>query len=444
MVEACYTVVATLDDRFGDPFRNDYCMTTIESDFHKGTLDVKIWALKGAIMILMEGAEPGKDLLMNAIRFLLPLEDGRVKRLLHTFWEVMPKRDSHGHLLPEMILVCETYRKDLEHPNEYIRGSTLRFLSRLKEPQLLENLIPALRSCLHHKHWYVRRNAVMAVETIHTNFAYLIPDAGHLLATLFQNEQNSSCSNKALMALVRINPKEAEQLLITAESYPLALAHLVRKVGEVSCLHKMLQLQSRAVRYEAAGVMATMSSQHLVIVDVVSCYIKIMVEEKDDTARLIILDNLIAMNGRPQLQHPLQEKAVDMLRVLSSTKNFKVRQKVLFLVFKLVSKSNVDRVVSVLKNHLDTNDDKQYCFELIHVLVSCYFKYPCRWVMPLVPLISEFLHKDNGEKVETTILMFLKSIYDQFPKNRPDIIQNLKKADLSPIARKIADSIVKP
>lgn len=32
-----------------------------------------------------------------------------------------------GKLLDEMILVCDAYRKDLQHPNEFIRGSTLRY-----------------------------------------------------------------------------------------------------------------------------------------------------------------------------------------------------------------------------------------------------------------------------------------------------------------------------
>ena len=34
--------------------------------------------------------------------------------------------------MQEMILVCDAYRKDLQHPNEFIRGSTLRFLCKLK------------------------------------------------------------------------------------------------------------------------------------------------------------------------------------------------------------------------------------------------------------------------------------------------------------------------
>ena len=55
-----------------------------------------------------------------------------VKKLLLIFWEVVPKTSGDGKLLSEMILVCDAYRKDLQHPNEFIRGSTLRFLCKLK------------------------------------------------------------------------------------------------------------------------------------------------------------------------------------------------------------------------------------------------------------------------------------------------------------------------
>ena len=35
-----------------------------------------------------------------------------------------------------------------QHPNEYIRGATLRSLQKIKDQELLEPLIPLIRSCL--------------------------------------------------------------------------------------------------------------------------------------------------------------------------------------------------------------------------------------------------------------------------------------------------------
>ena len=60
-----------------------------------------------------------------------------IKKLLLIFWEIVPKTEPDGRLKHEMILVCDAYRKDLQHPNEFIRGATLRFLCKLKEPELL-------------------------------------------------------------------------------------------------------------------------------------------------------------------------------------------------------------------------------------------------------------------------------------------------------------------
>ena len=38
-------------------------------------------------------------------------QDHTIKKLLYIFWEIVPKRDSSGKLLTEMILVCDAYRK---------------------------------------------------------------------------------------------------------------------------------------------------------------------------------------------------------------------------------------------------------------------------------------------------------------------------------------------
>ena len=44
--------------------------------------------------------------------------------------------------------VSNAIRNDLQHPNEYVCGMTLRFLCKLREPELLEPLLPPCRACL--------------------------------------------------------------------------------------------------------------------------------------------------------------------------------------------------------------------------------------------------------------------------------------------------------
>ena len=45
-------------------------------------------------------------------------------------------------------LYSNALRNDLQHPNEYIRGATLRFLCKIREAEVLEPLIASVRACL--------------------------------------------------------------------------------------------------------------------------------------------------------------------------------------------------------------------------------------------------------------------------------------------------------
>ncbi len=53
------------------------------------------------------------------------------------------------------------------------RGLTRRFLCRIKEEEILEPLVPSILANLEHRHSYVRRNAVLAINSI-----YKLPKVG--------------------------------------------------------------------------------------------------------------------------------------------------------------------------------------------------------------------------------------------------------------------------
>lgn len=76
----------------------------------RGDEKVKVEALKKVIQMIANGERlPG--LLMIIIRFVLPLQNHLIKKLLLIFWEIVPKTSADGKLLQEMILVCDAYRK---------------------------------------------------------------------------------------------------------------------------------------------------------------------------------------------------------------------------------------------------------------------------------------------------------------------------------------------
>ena len=131
-----------------------------------------------------------------------------------------------------LLTVC---RKDLQHPNEFIRGSTLRFLCKLKEPELLEPLMPTIRSCLEHRHSYVRRNAVMAIFTIYKNFDFLIPDAPELIANFLEGEQDMSCKRNAFMMLIHADQDRALNYLSSCIEQVSPISGQIRSAFRITC-----------------------------------------------------------------------------------------------------------------------------------------------------------------------------------------------------------------
>lgn len=109
-----------------------------------------------------------------------------------------------------------------QHPNEYIRGATLRFLQKMAtDAELLEPLVPTCRSCLEHRHSYVRKNAVFAIYAIYRQFENLIPDAPELMYTFLIAESDSTCKRNAFVFLAHCSmPKAVEYILSIYDTIP--------------------------------------------------------------------------------------------------------------------------------------------------------------------------------------------------------------------------------
>lgn len=185
---------------------------------------------------------------MPVIQFVMPSRNKHLKKLLHFYWEVCPKYDDTGKLKQEMILVVNAIRNDLQHPNEYIRGATLRFLQKLaKDTDLIEPLIPTVRSCLEHRHSYVRKNAVFALYAIQREAEHLVPDAAELMTTFLAAESDAVCKRNAFVFLAHASMERAvvwiagnsEGVQGMDESMQMAIVDVVRTDSKVDSTHKV-------------------------------------------------------------------------------------------------------------------------------------------------------------------------------------------------------------
>ena len=428
--------------------------TQLKEDLEKGDPRKKAEALKKVIFMITNGEKiPG--ILMTIIRFVLPSQDHTIKKLLLIFWEIVPKTHPDGKLLQEMILVCDAYRKDLQHPNEFIRGATLRFLCKLKEPELLEPLLPPIRTCLEHRHSYVRRNAVLAIFTIYKNFDYLLPDAPELIANFLDGEQDMSCKRNAFMMLIHADQDRALtylsscieqvqnfgdilQLVIVELIYKVCLANPNERSRFIRCIYNLLNSTSPSVRYEAAGTLITLSTVPTAVKAAASCYIDLIVKESDNNVKLIVLDRLIAMKGSPAHEKILQELVMDILRVLSSP-DLEVRRKTLSLAMDLISSRNIVEMVLTLKKEITKtggmsaenkepskgveDDNGKYRQLLVRTIHTCCIKFP-DVASTTIPLLMEFLG-DNNELAAMDVLVFTREAMARFESLRPVILEKL-------------------
>lgn len=76
----------------------------------------------------------------------------------------------------------------------FSQTSCNNFSMLLKEPLLLKALMPSIISSLEHRHPHVRLNAVKAIETIYSNFNYLVPNGPELIAGVLELEPETNWS----------------------------------------------------------------------------------------------------------------------------------------------------------------------------------------------------------------------------------------------------------
>jgi len=237
----------------------------LQADLENKDDAVKIKALKNIIRATVNG-QPFPKLLMPVIKFTLHSRNHLIKKLCLLYWEVVEKRQPNGKLLHEMILVCNALKNNITHPNEYIRGSTLRFLCRLREADILESgLISSIMDNLQHRHSYVRKNAVMCLYTVYQSFPELVPDAPEVVENFLGQETNPTAKRNAFLMLVNCAPDRAVNYLASViqtistlpESFQLLVLELIKKTCRtnplaksqyIQCLYGLVNSPSAAVR----------------------------------------------------------------------------------------------------------------------------------------------------------------------------------------------------
>ncbi|OTA55596.1 Coatomer, beta subunit [Hypoxylon sp. EC38] len=417
-------------------------MSDLRMQLEKGTDETKVDTMKRILTVMLNG-DPMPQLLMHIIRFVMPSRYKPLKKLLYFYYEICPKHDASGKLKQEMILVCNGIRNDLQHPNEYIRGNTLRFLCKLREPELIEPLLSSARACLEHRHAYVRKNAVFAISSIFQHSPTLIPDASDLIATFLEGESDATCKRNAFAALASIDHDKALAYLSSVfegipnaeELLQLVELEFIRKDAVHNPQHKarylrlifdLLEAGASTVVYEAASSLTALTSNPVAVKAAAAKFIELSIKEADNNVKLIVLDRVDQL--RQKNEGVLDDLVMEILRALSSP-DIDVRRKALSIALEMVSSKNVEEVILLLKKELSKTVDQEYEKNaeyrqlLIHSIHQCAIKFS-EVAASVVDLLMDFI-ADFSNSSAVDVITFVKEVVEKFPKLRPSIVARL-------------------
>jgi coatomer subunit beta len=431
----------------------------IQAKLEKTKVQDKIDAMEELILLMASG-EQYRNMLMPVIRFVCTHNNHRLKKLCQLFWEVIQKTDEKsGDLREEMILVCNALRNDLMHANEYVRGSTLRLLCKIRHYRILEPLIEPVVRNLTHRHSYVRRNAVMCLYSIVKAFGPdAVPNAGQEIEQLLRVETDSSTKRNAFLMLLHTQQDKALEFVTSLQDefdsmndiFQLVFVELIRRVCRSNPGQKMRLLRlvlglaqsspSAAVKYECAASLIALTSSPSAVESASATYVRLLIEQADTNVKLIVLDRLLDIRRR--YSPVIQGQLMDILRGLSCPAN-NVRKKVLEIALgNLVTEKSVKDVVGFLKKEVlhsmegsAREESAEYRRMLIRHLHSCVARFPeeaATVIHILVDLLS-----DSDAATATDVIMFLRELIAQ-----PGVPQDIVLGKLQDTCTEISHSRV--
>lgn len=326
------------------------------------------------LIIWMTHGESYNRLLMTVIRYVVQSTNHKVKKYLQLYWEVVEKCNEDGSLKEEMILVCNALRNDLQHPNEYIRGSTLRLLCNLRFIKLIQPLIESILENLQHRHSYVRRNAVMCIYSIIKTFGVeIIPNAVDEVEKLLLIEGDVSTKRNAFLVLTHCDVERSLRYILSIQENVTYMGDVIQMVllellgknykdhpsyrnNLVQLIVNITQSGSPAVSFEGANTLIKIgnATPNSTIKIALQAYINLLLTHSDNNVRYIVLNKISKIANVTSALYVLQKCFVkDILRVLLCSNCYSLQIKVIeIMLSSLLTKNNCLDIFQLLLKHL--------------------------------------------------------------------------------------------
>lgn len=396
-------------------------------------------------------------LMIQTIKYVNPCEDLSIKKSLLLFWEVIEKKNKQKptELKSEFLLVCNSIRKDLTHPNEYVRGRVLRLVSKLPYYDLFESVRSVIFENLSHKHSYVRKNALACVVSIIKNFGVdSLPDnIVETLKDLIEKDSDLCTRRNAYVALAEVDIDESlnvtKSILSNSEVNELGdmfilaivrnlkvliknFSNLKEKGAIIKMLIELSNHKSHAVLFEIACALVAVSSNTSIIRNAITILSNLLVEVNDNNLLLIIIKKLVDLKDK--YKAVLEENIVSLVVIINQNLTQNLRKLLLGIVSDLITESNIASVFNLftkqynkLKAISDSSNTSLVDFRFS--IIDCFYnnvkKYPVISKQFVQYLLDKILSFDSNSAYIEDQSSMIKELFYIYKDDCHDMLSKL-------------------
>ena len=430
--------------------------TNVENQLINGTTPDKIKALKTLIRMILND-ENYPRMMMSVLKFCQMVEDHQLKKLCILYWEVVEKINSDGTTKGEITLACNALRHDLLSSNEFIRGKTLRLVSKIMIRDILENLINAINENITYRHFYVRRNALMCLYSIYQHLGpELLENSADIIYQQLLNESDITTKRNAFIVLFWIDQEEAINYLKTAlqgsedsiselgDIFLLSVIEALRKMwkADPTQKHRLMnaifiisQCRLPSVIFECSNSIIQLTSSQSAVKIALHGYLTLLSEQNDNNVKLIVLNKIIELKDK--FSKLLQDCIVEILSVVKSSSSHEIKKRALDLAIDLITVTNKGDVISFLEKEIkfaskelddkekSTNDYRRFIIKKVNDIT---YQFPDTIPSVLQALLSNFLchkfNKQDDNALESAI--FVKEVLECHSEYRKEATESIR------------------
>ncbi|EOB14840.1 Coatomer subunit beta [Nosema bombycis CQ1] len=198
----------------------------------------------------------------NVIKDVLSSPSNELKRFFYYFLEISLPFMAES----ELLLLSNQIRKDLDHPNEFVRGTVLRFVSRMESIDILLNFHKPILENFNHPIAFVRRNAYFCLGHVSSRLGIFEDTAEHLMAAL-NRDTDPNCLCQAFSSLYSLEPNLAIEFayqINNSKCKELSLC-MIEKVKETDFLLHFLVDEDPVVRMEASLTLTDVTTDEYIL-----------------------------------------------------------------------------------------------------------------------------------------------------------------------------------